>query len=229
MLTLEIMEKGKNYKSLKTNLPPFFWLKVKNIIRQNKKSALLEFLFGSQNQILEEKIKNLQNQVNYLQQELIELKQNQTIEIKNTRMELLNQSEAVQTDDDDTRTNIGYYFQEDATNINSNLQQIKSEIVETDVETKIQPLKTLSRGQQYDNSDNPEKGLYRQNFITLGKILKKDLIEIIKIGFQQQSNGKISLKKYYESTDQYSLFKLRGYSIKYEAVRKNKLYKQLKP
>lgn len=40
------MENGKNYEILQTNLQPFFWKKVKNIIRQNKKAALQEFLFG---------------------------------------------------------------------------------------------------------------------------------------------------------------------------------------
>ena len=38
---------GKDYEILQTNLQPFFWQKVKNIIRQNKKAALQEFLFGS--------------------------------------------------------------------------------------------------------------------------------------------------------------------------------------
>jgi len=39
---------GKNYEILSTNLQPFFWRKVKNIIRQNKKAILQEFLFGLQ-------------------------------------------------------------------------------------------------------------------------------------------------------------------------------------
>ena len=47
LYALEIMEKGKEYEILETNLQPFFWRKVKNIIRQNKKAALQEFLFGS--------------------------------------------------------------------------------------------------------------------------------------------------------------------------------------
>jgi hypothetical protein len=34
------METGEEYEILNTNLQPFFWRKVKNIIRQNKKSAL---------------------------------------------------------------------------------------------------------------------------------------------------------------------------------------------
>jgi cell fate (sporulation/competence/biofilm development) regulator YlbF (YheA/YmcA/DUF963 family) len=41
--------------------------------------------------------------------------------------------------------------------------------------------------------------------------------------------GKISLKKYYETKDQYSLFQLKGYSIKYESIRRTKLYQQLNP
>ena len=45
------MQMGENYEILKTNLQPFFWRKVKNIIRQNKKPAFQEFLFGSQESI----------------------------------------------------------------------------------------------------------------------------------------------------------------------------------
>ena len=48
-------------------------------------------------------------------------------------------------------------------------------------------------------------------------------------GFQLQAEGKISLKKYYESAEEYSLFQLKGYNLKYDGVRKNKFYKQLKP
>ena len=48
LYALEIMETGKDYEILETNLQPFFWRKVKNIIRQNKKAVLLEFLLGSQ-------------------------------------------------------------------------------------------------------------------------------------------------------------------------------------
>jgi hypothetical protein len=46
LYALEIMQMGENYEILKTNLQPFFWRKVKTIIRQNQKGALLEFLFG---------------------------------------------------------------------------------------------------------------------------------------------------------------------------------------
>jgi len=61
----------------------------------------------------------------------------------------------------------------------------------------------------------------------LGRITEQERIEIIQRGFQLQADSKISLKKYYESTRQYSLFQLKGYSIKYETVRRTKLYQQL--
>jgi len=75
------METGEEYQILDTNLQPFFWRKVKNIIRQNKKAALQEFLFGSQDSIatpetqnhLNEKIERLQNQVNSLQDRIRDL------------------------------------------------------------------------------------------------------------------------------------------------------------
>ena len=75
------MEAGKDIEILKTNLQPFFWKKVKDIIRQNKKSALQEFLFGdnynSQGSIsnldTREMIQNLQNQVHSLQERVLKL------------------------------------------------------------------------------------------------------------------------------------------------------------
>lgn len=75
LYALEFMKNGKDSKILSTNLQPFFWKKVKDVIRQNKKGALQEFLFGSQlnHSDLEEKIQILQNQLNSLQQKVIDL------------------------------------------------------------------------------------------------------------------------------------------------------------
>jgi len=39
LYALEIVENGKNYQSLNTNLQTFFWREVQNKIRQNKKAA----------------------------------------------------------------------------------------------------------------------------------------------------------------------------------------------
>jgi hypothetical protein len=63
----------------------------------------------------------------------------------------------------------------------------------------------------------------------MGKISEEDKIQIIKTGFRLNQEGKISLKKYYESTDPNSLFQSKGYFIKYESIRRTKLYQQLKP
>jgi hypothetical protein len=62
----------------------------------------------------------------------------------------------------------------------------------------------------------------------LGKISEEKKAKIIEKGFQLEAEGKISLKKYYESTQEFSLFPLNGYSIKYESIRHNKIYIQLK-
>jgi hypothetical protein len=59
----------------------------------------------------------------------------------------------------------------------------------------------------------------------LGTISEQERLEIIQTGFQRQAEGKISLKKYYESTDPDSLFQWKGYNIKYENIRCTKLYK----
>ena len=71
LYALEIIDNGKDYEILSTNLQPFFWREVKNIIRQNKKGALQEFLFGSQlnhsdeQKDFQERIQTNQNQ-NYI-------------------------------------------------------------------------------------------------------------------------------------------------------------------
>jgi len=62
----------------------------------------------------------------------------------------------------------------------------------------------------------------------LGKISEEEKIEIIKLGFQLQAEGTISLKKYYEGIETHSLFQSKGYKIKYETIRRTKLYQQFK-
>jgi hypothetical protein len=63
----------------------------------------------------------------------------------------------------------------------------------------------------------------------LGKITEEEKIEIIQTGFRLNQERKISLKKYYEGVTQYSLLQLKRYSIKYETIRRTKLYQKLKP
>jgi hypothetical protein len=88
--------------------------------------------------------------------------------------------------------------------------------------------KDSETSEQYNLPLNQEKGLNEHNFITLKTIPEQERIQIIQTGFQRQAQGIISLKKYYQSTDPYSLFQLKGYNIKYESIRRTKLYQQLK-
>jgi len=62
----------------------------------------------------------------------------------------------------------------------------------------------------------------------LGNISEQERVEILQKGFQLQAEGKISLKKSYESTDPNSFVQSKGYSIKYESIRRTKLYQKLK-
>jgi len=88
--------------------------------------------------------------------------------------------------------------------------------------------KTAERSEEYNIPCDQEKAQNRVNFITSGTISEQEKIEIIQRGFQLQAEGKLSLKKYYESTDPNSFFQSKGYSIKYESIRRTKLYPQLK-
>ena len=251
---LEIMQIGENYEILKTNLQPFFWRKVKTIIRQNQKGALLEFLFGKgednklvnqgSNPAFNDRIQNLQNQINSLHQKIIELEQNQTLKFKKALNELLKRSQASKIDQQDDSTLKNEHSPQEAiapsesnkqsTNLTANDNKFsqqgeepRNEISESVSEAKIRPVTPLSHSQNIPS--NQEKGLQGANFNTLGKISEQERIEIIQRGFQLQAEGKISLKKYYESADQNSLFQFKGYSIKYESIRRTTLYQKLKP
>jgi hypothetical protein len=138
LYALEIIESGKDYEILETNLQPFFWRKVRDIIRQNKKAALQEFLFGSQESIasteiqndLKDKIKSLQNQVDSLQQKIIQLEQNPNI-LRETNLNVF--SEAPKRPKIDSLTLEQGYFES-----------------KTVLEAPRSPLKPLSGSQEYN-------------------------------------------------------------------------------
>ena len=182
---LEIMENGKDFEILSTNLQPFFWKKVKDVIRQNKKGALQKFLFGSQlnhsdsQKDLEEKIQILQNQLNSLQQKVIDL---------------------------ETKAENQKYVRRGQNKASEDIKGVQ---------------------QEYYIAATQTKGQNDHNFITLGKISEQEKVEIIKVGFQRNQDKKISLKKYYQGKGKYTLFESKGYQIKYDTIRRTKLYQQL--
>jgi hypothetical protein len=202
LYALEIFENAKDYEILHTNLQPFFWRKVKNIIRQNKKGALLEFLFGSNHSIGEDKRSKVEGSNPDLDQQLTSFKETMKL--------LQNQVDSLQ----------------------EKIIELETQILTKDPDrnmdaegTRIR-LKASERSEQGDSTLNQIQAQNGANFVTLSQISEKERIEIIKTGFQLQAQGKLSFKKYSQSTEELSLFQWKGYSIKYE--RRTKLYQSLK-
>ena len=75
---LEMLEDEKTTTVLQTNVRPLFWKQVKNVIKQNQKNALSNFLFGyssesmnlSSDSSTEQQYVQLEKQVQRLQNEL---------------------------------------------------------------------------------------------------------------------------------------------------------------
>lgn len=243
LYALQIIHNGKDLKILTTNLKPSFWRNLKTILRQNKKQVLLQFLFGSQStdtnrtdittefQNLKERIESLQNQVNSLQDRICDLEttpKNFNYPLSDTRKP----SETIQTTqlgDSTLKPNMGLYLQENDTQINSQVQDPGNAISTSLSEASRSSVMTSQPREESNIPSTSKRGLNGSNFITLGNISEQEKIEIIQTGFQLQADGKISLKKYYEGTDPNSLFQSKGYSIKYESIRRTKLYSKLKP
>lgn len=105
------------------------------------------------------------------------------------------------------------------------VQKVDSDLLS---EASKSSLKTAERNEENNIPSNQRKAQNEHNFITLSKVSKEDKIEIIQTGFRLNQEGKISLKNYYENTAEYSLFQLKGYSIKYESIRQTKDDKELR-
>lgn len=67
---LEIRSKGINSRILETNLKPYFWREIGNVIRQNRQEILLKFLFSNSST---SSVEDLQNQINFLQEKIFDL------------------------------------------------------------------------------------------------------------------------------------------------------------
>jgi hypothetical protein len=222
---------------------------VKNIIRQNKKSALQEFLFGSSsergessrgsNLALEEKIERLQNQLNSLQARILDLEtklltalpfeegQNRPSETPLKGRKFFSRVILNSTLKSEKSLQSANLLTNDSEVRNPTYQRKGMESKSVSDDSKSDS-RALSNSERYNLPSNQDSGLNETNFITLGKISEEEKIEIIQTGFQRQAEGIISLKKYYESTDPNSLFQLKGYSIKYETIRRTQFYQNLK-
>ena len=195
LYALEIIQKAQDYEILQTNLQPFFWRKIKNIIRQNKKGALLEFLFGGEvtrmesangrgdsfkslSPGLDAKIQTLQNQVDSLaqqveklQQKVIQLEVRVEQNSKDLLSDTLNAPNDIKITQNYTlRGKKALYLTENESEVRNPTYQTKDIESKTVSEASISLLKPLSNTQQYNLSSNQEKGLNGSNFITLSKI-----------------------------------------------------------
>ena len=241
------MENGKNYQNLNTNLQPSFWRKVQTIIRQNKKAALIHFLFpiselevskNSEDQIenikkienFELLLKSLQDQIYSLKERVIYLENQIIVKEKDTKVpsddSKIGQKAPLKVERGDS----SFKEYSDVSDLsNSSLQEyqrpVKSESLSKGFQT---PVKEFPSTEHYNLSSTQDKDPNEPNFITVGNLSEQEKIEIIKRGFQLNQEDKISLKKYYQSTEKYSLFQFKGYNIKYESVRRTKIYLKLK-
>ena len=129
---------------------------------------------------------------------------------------------------DSLKSEKGAYSGENDSKVNSEVREggrLDSNLLS---EASKRPLKQSLKTEQYNLSSNQKQPQKEHNFITLSQISETEKIEIIQTGFQLQAEGKLSLKKYYESAAEYSLFQRYRYSIKYETIRRTQLYQQLK-
>jgi len=88
--------------------------------------------------------------------------------------------------------------------------KVEEPILKTASDTSKIDFKTRERSEQYKIVSDQFKPQNNSNFRTFGKISEDEKIEIIKLGFQLQAEGKIPLKKYYENTDPNSLFQVKS-------------------
>ena len=122
-------------------------------------------------------------------------------------------------------------YEEDYSDLQDKIQDLEKMINSLQkkvIELETQDLSSKKRLRILTESPINRRDKDEDDYTTLSKLSEDQKIEIIKTGFQLQAEGKISLKKYYESTDPCSLFQLKGYSIKYESLRRTKLYQNLK-
>jgi hypothetical protein len=165
--------------------------------------------------ILEDQIQTLQNQMDSLQQKVIQLetklmRSNYTL---SEASQPLDSFKTIQEENSTLEVKKDPYLPQNHPKQSDVLSEVRNPTYQPkDMESKSVSeaskidFKLLSNTQQiYPKVQN------QPNFITLGKISEEEKIEIIKLGFQLQAEGKISLKTYYESTDPDSLFQYGEY------------------
>jgi len=144
LYALEIIENAQDYEILSTNLQPFFWKKVKNIIRQNTKGALLEFLFGGEvtrmgkgesnksvNQVssLAQQVERLQHKVLELEAKLMRVEQNFKYPLSKPSQSL-ESSKTIQQGDSTLKPRSSSYWQENDNKFSQQGERMEQHAIE---------------------------------------------------------------------------------------------------
>lgn len=205
---------------------------------QGSSPALEEF----QNQVssLAEQVERLQHKVLDLEAKLMRVEQNLKYPLSKPSQPL-EYSKTIQQGHSTLKSQDSSYSANwvgNQSQVNLEAKETSNQISESLSEDSKNNFKRDSKTQQYNLSSPSQIDLNGPNWITseaisavwrsAGSIPEEERIEIIQKGFQRQAHGTISLKKYYESKDPDSLFEWKGYNIKYETIRRTKLYQNLK-
>jgi hypothetical protein len=75
---------------------------------------------------------------------------------------------------------------------------------------------------------NETKNSKDSGFRSLAQIPDPEKIEIIKKAFEFESEGEISLRDFYEGDDELSLSQWKGYQIKFQNIKRSKIYKSFR-
>lgn len=166
---------------MKTNFRPLFWERIYDVLKQNRKDILLDFLFqdDNDNSTSEDVGPNIIEQLTILESRII--------------------------------------------NLENHILQLKTPLISRDKEVKeIIKYKNGVGQEVFDISTE-------NHFKALNTIPEQEVFEIVKTGFELNQKNNISLKDYYEGNNvSNSLLDLKGYSIKYETIRRHKIYKNIK-
>jgi hypothetical protein len=119
-------------------------------------------------------------------------------------------------------------FQERIQTNQNQILLLLQRVIDLEIKVEEYARRRQNKASEAIKSIPQDKAPNEDDFITLGKISEEDKVEIVKLGFLTSQEGKISLKKYYEGKGEDTLFEWKGYQIKYDTIRKTKVYQQLK-
>lgn len=204
LYALEVINYNEEFvKVLKTNFRPRFWTKVQDVIKQNKKGYLFNFLFGtyksssvSESVALETKYFELENQIQNMRHDIISLRESFNT-LSSINLETNNQSKVK------GQNGFGPIPKEDFVDLDQSSKKIFNK--------------------HFDPLSKEEQKYITKQFKELSM---EEREEIISEGFKLFDQGLITQSEYFEGTDHpRSLFQTRKFCLKYNSIRKTPLFR----